>query len=116
MVEPVAPEHPSQPFLQGSLVNGVEVEEGSQRLATGDVDRSGSILPPEHAQLEDYNSGSADLGDTSEERVGEKIAPFEGLAVVQGDENEEHAVDQAEIVDSEDDRQNESRTVHEAGE
>lgn len=114
LLEPLAPEHPFQPFLQGSLVNGAEVEEGSQRLATDDVDRSGSILPSEHTQLEDYNSGSADLGDISEKRVGEKIALFEGLAVLQGDDNEEYGVGEVEIVDSEDDRQNESRTMLEA--
>lgn len=97
--ELVSPEHPFQPFLQGSVVNGVEIEE------------SGSVVPTEQSRLKDLNSESSGVGDVSEKRVGEKIALFEGLAVLQGDENEEHVLGKIEIVDSQDDRQNESRTV-----
>lgn len=112
--EPLAPEHPFQPFLQGSLVNGAEVEEDFQRLVPDDGGDHGSILLPEHALSEGFNSESADLGDVSEKRVGEKIALFEGLAVLQGDDSEEHAPGRIEIVDSQDARQNESSTMLEA--
>lgn len=105
----LAPEHPFQPFLQGSIANGVEVEEGSHHLATNDdVDGSGSVLPPEHSLSEDFNSGSAGLGDVSEKRVGEKIALFEGLFVQQGDDHEEHVLGKTESLNSQD---GESKTV-----
>ena len=84
-VQPLASESPFQPFLQGSLVNEVEVEKDSQRLATVDVGDSGSILPPQHALPEDFNSESAGLGDISEKKVGEKIALFEELAMFEAE-------------------------------
>ena len=111
-LEPLAPEHPFQPFLQGSLVNGVEVGED---FATDEVGDSGSILPPEQSLSEGFNIESADLGDISEKRVGEKIALFEGLAVLQGDDSEEYALGKIDIVEIQDARQNESRTMQEAG-
>jgi len=108
----LAPEHPFQPFLEALInVNGVEVEEGSQRLSTDVDDGNGFVLHSEHSLSEDSNSKSAGLGDVSEKRVGEKIALFEGLAVQLGDDNDEHTLGKIEILDSQDDRQNESRTM-----
>ncbi|XP_073389885.1 uncharacterized protein [Physcomitrium patens] len=109
--ETLGPEHPFEPFLQESIISRTEVVEAPQGLATDGIDGNGSTLPAEHAAVSDLNPENAGTGDVSEKRVGEKIALFEGLAVVQGDDSEEFGLRKIESLDSQYDSQNDPGTM-----
>lgn len=88
LLEPLVPEQPFAPFLDSKEggVMPVEITTREGQIANGNQETTPVSLDHE---LQEESYEPLNEGDVSEKKVGEKIALFEGLAILQVEEIEE---------------------------